>query len=88
MIDKENNIESQLQVMVTKVIQQRTRIHQCLKALCLPGEVHGGFRLGLVRPQGIIDILQILQIRQLRNAAGQHLHIKKSRYKSCHECKY
>lgn len=39
----------------------------------LPSEVGGGIGLRVLRPQGIIHILEVLQVRELRDPAGQHL---------------
>lgn len=39
----------------------------------LPGEVHGGVSLRLVRSQRIIDILQVIEVGELRDPTGQHL---------------
>lgn len=39
----------------------------------LPGEVHGGVSLRLVRSQCIIDILQVIEVGELRDPTGQHL---------------
>ena len=41
--------------------------------VCVPGKVHGGVGLRLVRSQCIIDVLQIVQIRKFRDPTGQHL---------------
>lgn len=39
----------------------------------LPCEVGGGIGLCVLRPQGIIHILEVLQVGKLRDSTGQHL---------------
>lgn len=39
----------------------------------LPGEVGGGIGIRVLWPQGIIDVLEVLQVGELRDATGQHL---------------
>lgn len=41
--------------------------------VCVPGEVHGGISLRLVGSQGIVDVLQVLLIREFWDSTGQHL---------------
>jgi len=39
-----------------------------------PGEVHGGICFWFMWSQSIIDVFQIIHVRQLRYPTGQHLH--------------
>lgn len=39
----------------------------------LPCKVGGGVGLGVLRPQGVVDVLEVLQVGELRDPTGQHL---------------
>lgn len=50
-----------------------TRVGSAGSCCVLPCEVGGGISLCVLRPQGIIHILEVLQVGELRDATGQHL---------------
>lgn len=49
------------------------RPHPVTHPCPVPGEVGGGVGIGVLRPQGIVDVFEILQVGELGDAAGQHL---------------
>lgn len=41
--------------------------------VCVPGEVHGCISLRFVRSQCVVDVPQVVYIREFRYSTGQHL---------------
>lgn len=46
------------------------RLDQTGVCVRVPGEVHGGVRLRLMRPQCVVDVLQVFKIRKFRYPTG------------------